>query len=69
MKTAREWFKELPDDIEKMAVENAEKCPDGIIIDDRIFEDLSDAIEGSFTWIETPQGHDFWQNVYDQHCE
>ena len=69
MKTAREWFKELPDDIEKMAVENAEKCPDGNIIDECIFNDLPDAISGAFTWCETPQDYEFWQNVYDQHSE
>lgn len=65
MKTAREWFKELPDDIEKMAVENAEKYH----LADAPCKCLSDSIIMSFNWMGTPQGREFWQNVYDQHCE
>ena len=65
MKTAREWFKELPDDIENMAVENVRST---VRLDVEQIS-LPDAIISSFNWIETPQGHDFWQNVYDQHCE
>ena len=68
MKTAREWFKELPDDIEKMAVENAESG-DYPIIDECIFEDLPDAIYTSFSWKDSQQDFAFWSNVQDQHCE
>ncbi len=68
MKTAREWFKELPDDIEKMAVENAENAPVKLI-DNEFFKDLPDSLTGSFIWLSSPQGQNFWQNVYDQHCE
>ena len=68
MKTAREWFKELPDDIEKMAVENAESA-NYPITDEPAFHSLSHALSGSFIWSITPQGHAFWSNVQDQHCE
>ena len=65
MKTAREWFKELPDDIEEMAIENAESAD---MADDSIFRDLMDAIGGAFVWKDTEQGHAFWSNVEDQHA-
>lgn len=68
MKTAREWFKELPDDIEKMAVENAEGG-DYPVIDFPTFESLPDAIYTSFCWHDSPQGYEFWRNVFLQHCE
>ena len=68
MKTAREWFKELPDDIEKMAVENAENG-NYPIIDDEVFSDLPDAIYSSFCWKDSPQGFGFWKDVFNQHCE
>ncbi len=67
MKTAREWFKELPDDIEKMAVENAESAPCSII-DSKIFEDLPDAIYTAFPWRHSTQGFSFWANVHEQHA-
>ena len=65
MKTAREWFEELPDDIEKMAVENA-VCHWSI---DWHHDCLLDAICMSFPWKETPQRFAFWFNVMEQHAK
>ena len=67
MKTAREWFKELPDDIEKMAIAEAENAS-YTLIDNECFDDLPDALASSFNWTVSPQGHAFWANVHEQHA-
>jgi len=59
-RTAREWFKLLPDDIEKMAVENAEK--DNTL--DLVIRSLHEAILLSFLFSGTAQGYDFWIGIY-----
>jgi len=63
MKKAKEWFKELPDDIEKMAVVNARK--QGTL--NMRCDSLIDSLYGSFPWKATPQGFSFWFNVVEQH--
>lgn len=63
MKTAREWFKLLPPDVEKMAVENAEAYCDGDYIDLR-YPSLGIAISATFSWIKSKQGIRFWVEIF-----
>ena len=57
-RTSQEWFKELPRDIEKLALENTP-------IENLDIEstNLLSAILVSFTWADTPQGYEFWRNI------
>ena len=58
MKTAREWFQTLPDDVANNAIANTadndlEKC----------YLSLGDAIVMSFGWSATKEGHNYWEAV------
>lgn len=59
-KTIREWFEELPGPQRTEAIENT-KCEL-----DNIAYSLSGAIGMSFRWDQTPQGHTYWMNIYDE---
>jgi len=60
MKTAEEWFREcLPPDV---AAEAIQLGSDLIDLDD---ETPHGALDGSFVWGDSPQGHDYWNAVYD----
>lgn len=61
MKTAREWFEELPEDVRKKAINNSEK--EGL--DDIPELSLSISLFGAFVWSDTPEGHDFWSKIVD----
>jgi len=61
MKTALEWFRQLPEDIKLMAVENT---PTSRLYKPR--RNLADAIFLSFGWWNMPQGGTFWFDVHDR---
>ena len=58
-KTIKEWLETLPEPYRTEALENADK--DTLIINKT---HLSRAIRGSFYWEYSPQGHDYWKNVF-----
>lgn len=57
-RTAAEWFKELPELEEMLALKNT-KEPDLEYIS------LREALVGSFFWKDTPEGYDFWRSMAD----
>ena len=32
---------------------------------DEEVEDMSEAIANAFIWEHTPEGHNYWENIYD----
>jgi len=61
MKTAAEWFNDLPPEIREKALKYCE-------IPDEDFNDLDEALLGSFAWSETEEGHSFWLDVHNQYA-
>lgn len=59
MKTAREFFEYLPENIRTKAIANATLC---CTIDEN-YESLEKAISGSFEWVDTPEGLLYWSGI------
>ena len=66
MKTIKEWLNEIPEpEIREAALRNMDIEKErwyGDPIELRERETLSRAICCAFTWEDTPEGHDFWQD-------
>jgi len=60
-KSANEYFETLPDWYREKALNNAETYGTGHVI----YEDLEDALISAFWWEDTPEGHYFWQDLYE----
>jgi hypothetical protein len=60
-KTAIEYFKMLPEFYAEKAIANAKYVDTGHII----YADLEDALISAFFWTNTPEGHYFWQDLYE----
>lgn len=62
MKTAKQWFLEiLPIEKSSLAINNTGE--------DRLkltYENFCEALVSSFIWIKSPQGQEYWQNVYKE---
>lgn len=58
MKTIAEYFNELPEDIRNKAFANLE------VESSEVVEDAADAIYEGFAWTKTPEGGNFWVEVY-----
>lgn len=56
MKTIREWFEELPEPYRTDALDNMEDAEKSV-------KSMSDAIDYSFVWSRTEQGHDYWSSL------
>ena len=58
-KTVIEWVEEdLPSPYKEQALEN--------IVSPRLrYDSLKMALVSAFEWMETPQGFDYWKEVYD----
>lgn len=61
MKTIKEWLEELPEPYRSQALKNVHKHL--LTAKD---ESLSEALNGAFTWKNTPQGHDYWMDLRDK---
>lgn len=62
MRTALEWFSEIEDeDIRQSAIDNTQKSMLG-----NYYRRLSSALQESFIWSNTPQGHDLWEEVFEE---
>jgi len=59
MKTKTKWLSEMSDPFGSQAVKNMTE-------DDKEVLTLSDAIIEAFYWNYSPEGHDYWQSVYDK---
>ena len=59
-KTIEEWFEYLPNDIKQKAINNIEK---GNNISNRSVKSLEQAIDASFNWKGTDEGHDYWREI------
>lgn len=62
MKTIKDWLEELPEGIKEKALLNYKASPQNK--EKEVVGSLSAAISGAFVWIDTPEGHEFWENLY-----
>jgi hypothetical protein len=64
MKTPEQWFIKLPDPYNKQAINN---------ILDHIksveYETIHDALIDAFRWELTPEGHYYWNDLYNELLE
>lgn len=61
-KTIRQWF-ESWEDFGQMAIEEAEKQDMNALHSNA--GSLAQAISGGFRWVESSQGHEFWEILRD----
>jgi hypothetical protein len=59
MKTAKEWFQMLPEPYRTQALENS----NGL---ERQYESLPTALFVNFTWIDTPQKGEYWNDIHER---
>lgn len=57
-KLTKTWLKRLPDGYRERALANCDSPDDHV-------ESLPYALISSFGWDDSPEGHDFWDGVYD----
>ena len=58
--TVKNYLLQLPADVSEKAIINAK-----IEMLDQPADDICDAILSAFYWDETPQGHDYWEAIYN----
>jgi hypothetical protein len=58
MKKISEWLNELPEPYRTQAIANQEW-------QDYEVNRLSGAIANAFSWHDSPQGHEYWHELYD----
>jgi len=56
MKTAKEWFEQLPEPIRTQAKENSSYLND-------IYSNLAECLQMNFGWSSTIQGHTYWSKI------
>ena len=61
-KTIQEWLMELPDGYRERALANMDEEDKNMVK-----ESMSDAINNSFLWSESPEGRNFWEQVDDHY--
>jgi len=59
-KTIKDWLMELPDGYRDLAIKNFDEGSLNLTTS----SDVADALLGAFDWAASPQGHDFWEQVY-----
>ena len=73
MKTYVEWFNELPEPYRTQALENVRSgsCRHyGHDAEDTtMYVSIASAITSTMHWERTPQGHQYWNDIYDKYLE
>ena len=72
MKTYVEWFNELPEPYRTQALENVRggNCRHSRDIEEsEMFVSMAQAITSTMHWSATPQGHEYWNELYDRYTE
>lgn len=59
LKSRKAWFETLPEPQRAMAIRNTKpgKLKENVI-------NLLSALDGGFMWVETTEGHQFWEEIY-----
>ena len=61
-KSVKEWLEELPEEIRDKAISNTKAA----LLEENAKDDsLKGAIAGAFIWGETPEGHKYWQEIFE----
>lgn len=61
MKTAKEWFEQLPEPIRTQAINNLDADSSK-----KEFEQFHVAVGHAFNWELTEQGTDYWNNIFNR---
>jgi hypothetical protein len=64
MKTVEEWFNDLEEPYKTQALENSIEKSLKIIA-----ESMSEALSSGFYWTDSPQGHEYWYNIFKKHSK
>ena len=65
MKTIVDWLTDLPELLQSQALDNLFNQDMGVKIAQLEVETMSGAIKVAFRWYTTPEGFDFWNNIYN----
>lgn len=65
MKTVEQWAQELPEDVREKFLANMVR-DNGEIGLKLISPSLGHAIAGFFVWRKSPEGHDYWSDIYNK---
>lgn len=72
MKTYVEWFNELPEPYRTQALENVRSgvcAHSSRYSESEMFVSMAQAITSTMHWSATPQGHEYWNELYDRYTE
>jgi hypothetical protein len=72
MKTYVDWFNELPEPYRTQALENVRsgRCEHSHRYEETdTFISMAEAITMTMHWSATPQGHEYWNELYDRYSE
>lgn len=61
--TIPEWLDKLPDDYKEKAIKNYQY--DNAEHDNSKLTLQSDALKSAFAWRKSPEGYNYWQNIYN----
>ena len=64
MKTVEEWFNDLEEPYKAQALENTGEKSLKIIA-----ESMSEALSSGFYWTDSPQGHQYWFNLFTNYSK
>lgn len=67
MKTILDWYAELPPPYSGQATRNHINEHGFPRLDHStrsVFKSAAKALDHGFSWVDTPEGHEYWHNVY-----
>jgi hypothetical protein len=66
MKSTKQWLNELPDGYRERALKNLNLDDEAASMEE---ESIIRALNVSFVWYDSPEGHDFWNAVQEHYLE
>lgn len=60
MKTIKEWFNDLPEDVREKALKNTNEA----VLKQKSIN-LKMALLGAFTWEFSPEGYEYWKSIHE----
>lgn len=68
-KTIEEWFNELEEPYRTQAIENTIKLSNSEYTLKSFESSLSEALSASFVWEASPEGHEYWRDLFGKYLE
>lgn len=63
--TIKYWLNKLPEPAKSQALENVKQYDKKSL--NLKSSNIIDAIGNAFVWFDSPQGHDYWENIADNY--